>query len=204
MFFIRVLAVNKKKNILKKTILLLVIIFSFEYAQSQSIIRLLNGSDMFIITRCYKDSLIFRYENYEITTFPSRQSVGENIRIKDSTNQIRFINNDWASYFYGVIDNKLIIDIGTGSVRKFRIYELSNLEMEFSSSYVGKIKTKNGIISFFCPIKLSEEESLIIDCPEKENILKHRGTVGFVERREYNIVTDELIKTGKINCRYVE
>ena len=164
----------------------------------------MSGSDRFISAQDYKDSVIFRYEDYDITVFPKIPSVGEDIRIKDSTNQVRFIYNDWASYFYGLIDNKLITNIGTGTVRKFKVYNLSNLEIIFSSSFKGRIEANEGIISFYGIVELSEEESAKIDCPEKEEIIRHGGSVGFIEKREYNMRTGKLVKSGIIKCRYFQ
>lgn len=198
------MAANKKKIQLRTVTILAIILLTCGHCQSQRIKQLFSGTDKFISAQDYQDSTIFRYEDYEITVFPNRPSVGEDIRIKDSTNQIRFIYNDWASYFAGLIDNKLIINAGTGTVRRLKVYDLSNLEIIFSSSFKRSIEVNEGIINFYAIVKLSEEESSKIDCPEREELIRQGLSVGYLEKQEFNTKSGELYKSGIIKCQYFE
>jgi len=122
----------------------------------------------------------------------------------DSTNRTSNFYEEYATYFYGIIDNKMIIDIGTSNIRDFKVYNLDNMSLVFSSSYFGNISANCKTIKFAFPLDSLEESFIKPDCPDKKKFEERGGSAGYIETREYLINTNELIKSGNIKCVYFE
>ena len=173
----------------------------FTYAQG--VIRLLNGSDKCLNTFQYNDTVVFIYENYKVTTVAIENSAGEDITIEDTFSNIKCLKNDWASYFFGIISDKLIIDIGTSSTREFRVYKLPDLTLEFSSRYVGRISANDNLIHFTYLFGYDENFEKP-DCPNKKEIEELGGFVGYYQKRDYNLINCKLEISDSIECGFLE
>jgi len=91
------------------------------------------------ITKYYKT--VFDNKSYKVNTTPKNDEVGDIITIFNKESNSIFIvgEEEWAFYFYDLIDNYLIIDQTTGAVGGLIIYDLNIQKTIFEHSYMGDL-----------------------------------------------------------------
>ena len=92
----------------------------------------------------------------------------------------------------------------SSNIRDFKVYDLDNMSLVFSSTYFDRISANCKTIKFEFPLDSLKETFIKPDCPDKKKFEEWGGSAGYVETREYRINTNELIKSGNIKCVYFE
>ncbi|HEY3370672.1 MAG TPA: hypothetical protein VGK10_07485 [Prolixibacteraceae bacterium] len=190
---------------MKALLILLGFLFLCQFSQAQGGFNLMAGSEKYIevIHLAYSDSFCYHYRDYRITVYHPSTTDGF-IRIVDSKNQTRTLVTDDTTYFYGIMNHKMVIDNGTSSIRMLSVYDLETMDLIFSSSYKDQIIAKGQTIEYDFPISYSDEPFIRPDCPEKKQIEDSDGVVGYIEPRDYKVDTNEVIKAGPIRCVFFE
>ncbi len=186
-------------------IFFIIIILSTHKVESQSDcgVSVLEGSEMFVSAKCNSDSIFYVYKNCRITTFPKKDFAGEDIRIEDSLKQVRFLKMNESQHFYGIFNNKMIIDVGTSSCATLKIYDINNLNLLFEDSYHSYSIIKNNCI-YYNYILTPKDKFIKPKCPKTKTFDEYPDYIGYTEERFYNLKTLKLTKTGIIKCEYFE
>jgi hypothetical protein len=151
-----------------------------------------------------KDTFEYKYKNYTIWICNKMSRTGGNMIIIDTNKVIKKLPFEGAQYFYGLVGDNMIIDIGTSTLRDFELYDLKTLKVVFSSRYTIGMSTKDSVIFFHYPFLNSEEIIDKPDCPEKDRWESQGGSAGYVEERGYDLKAHKLNKVGTVRCKYFE
>ena len=162
----------------------------------------MSGSKMFAMARCFKDSICYEYENVKVTTYLNGSGL-KDIKVITADKHIHYIKNDGITYFYGIVDNKIVIDCGTSNIRDFSIYDLKDMSLIFTSSYKNNINADRKDIFFIYPIGPKDKYKLP-ECLQKEEWEKLGGSAGYVINRAFNLTTRKLTDVGSVKCEYFE
>jgi hypothetical protein len=169
---------------------------SFKYSNFRSYIKSNYFKKTIYIN---KDSTIFHYKDYNISTISNNGDVGEIISVFDNNGRTicldieKFINLG-PTYFKGIIKDILIIDCGTSPTRDLFIIDLKKMNILLKTEYQGTLLKVDNKLKFDCILN------------EKDNIkLPPCDQEGFwhIEEQFYNFQNKSLTRTGKIYCKIV-
>lgn len=163
----------------------------------------ISGPEKYLSKSC-NDSCIIKYKKYTIITKNHNESPGEDIIVINNDSKIKTPVDVSASYnaqyFFGLYNDKLIIDAGTYVIRKFYIYDLKTKTSIFSTSYSGKLDISNHQISFTYVYGIGEKPEKMPSEQQKKEIEKIGADYGIVEHRVYDFTSNKIIL--KENTRY--
>ena len=142
----------------------------------------------------YKDSTVYKYENYKVIVCPIIDDSGENIYVFDRNNKLILKNTD---YFVDLVDHYLIIDDGTTAYRGLTVYDLERIKLIFSTGYDGELDINGHLISFWTEVAL--EDSVKPKCPDSK--IEYNG---YVELQRFDLNQEKLLRTGEYKCAYFE
>jgi hypothetical protein len=138
---------------------------------------------------------ILQFEGYEVTLTP-QEDVGEIVSAKNLRNNQTFVVTEPGGWFFTVIDNKLILDVGTGaSIRNLNVFDIDKKEKVFDSQYYSTFEVEDNTIRYRTQITI-DDKSKQPKCPQDGN--------GFVEEHILALATMQDTKTGKVECVYFE
>jgi hypothetical protein len=138
---------------------------------------------------------ILQFDGYEITLTP-QEDPGEIVNVKDLKNDRSFVVNEPNAWFFAVVDNFLILDVGTGAAnRNVNVFDLNKNEKVFDSQYYSTFEVEDKAIRYRKQISI-EDKSKQPKCPPEGN--------GFVEEHIFDLASMQDRTTGKIECVYFE
>jgi hypothetical protein len=132
---------------------------------------------------------------------PKRPETGEIVHVFNKKNRYTFSINEGPSYFKGLIENYLILDIGTSSERVIEIYNLDTKKIVFKSDYCSNLIIVNKTIHFWSRVDI-KDVSKKPKCSPKFNPAENE--IGFIEERIFNFKSLQLTKTGNYECTQFE
>ena len=149
------------------------------------------------------DKTVFDNKSYKVNTTPKIGEVGEIITIfnKESNSTFTVGEEEWAFYFYDLIDNYLIIDQTTAAAGGLIIYDLNSQKTIFEHSYMGNLVTLNNKIHFKYEVEI-ESESEKPECPQI--IIDIGYGICYLEELVYDLYENKFIRTGQYECSYCE
>ena len=139
----------------------------------------------------YKDSTVIKYKSFTVSKKHSEE-LGEIIIINN--NKELFIIDEYPAYFQGLVDNFLILDLGSSATRELKIYDLDRKKVILESIYYNNLVVKNKKIYFKTDLNISDGNNKP-DCPEMQST---------IEKHIFNFKTLKLIKSGNYDCAYLE
>ena len=149
------------------------------------------------------DKTVFDNKSYKVNTTPKNDEVGDIITIFNKESNSIFIvgEEEWAFYFYDLIDNYLIIDQTTGAVGGLIIYDLNIQKIIFEHSYMGDLVTLNKKFYFKYEVEI-ESESEKPECPQI--IIDIGSGICYLEELVYDLDENKYFPTGQYECSYCE
>ena len=149
------------------------------------------------------DKTVFDNKSYKVNTTPKIGEVGEIITIFNKESNLTFIvgEEEWAFYFYDLIDNYLIVDQTTGVAGSLIIYDLNSQKKIFEHSYMGSLVVLNNKINFKYEVEI-ESESEKPECPQV--IIDIGYGICYLEELFYDLYKNKFIRTGQYECSYCE
>ncbi len=139
----------------------------------------------------YKDSTVFKYKSFTVSK-TYNEELGETIIINN--NKELFTIDEYPAYFQGLVDNFLILDLGSSTTRELKIYDLDQKKVIFESIYYNNLIVKNKKLYFNTDLNISNRNNQP-DCPEMQSI---------IEKHIFAFNTLKLIKSGTYDCAYLE
>jgi hypothetical protein len=139
-----------------------------------------------------KDSTIYHYKNYYISTVSNDGEIGEEIVIYYHNSGSGFSYNKFcncgAAYFSGIFNDHLIIDEGTSATRGLSVFNLITKTIVLNATYINEMDIQNNEIKFLGVV--NGHQSNTIHCQEGE----------LYEEFVFNLLDKSLKKTGKFDC----
>jgi hypothetical protein len=185
-----------------KPIISLIFIFSTLVCFSQHQ-NTMQGSDNFLIKKNGSYEKWLEYPNYNVITKSNKQTLGEVIMVFDPKERDTLISIQAGPlYFYGIHDDNLFIDKGTGNIRELTVFDLRSQSFKFSTQYESTPVLKSDSIFYDYPLNLSSEvHENLPNCPDS---LKKQNQYGYSEKRIYILNCEKSINTGIIKCVFRE
>lgn len=163
--------------------------------------HIINSNDSFSCKK-YTDSIVYYYEDYVVNTQRHIEYNGDVVSITDkTTNGFIEIGKEESCFFVGIYQHYAIIDEGTGQMRTLSIYDISQQEMIFTTSYVNEITLKKSELFFDDKVEI-EDQTKIPECSKELQEIEYG--IGYVEHFIYSFEQNELTRTGKYECCYFE
>ena len=181
------------------------------------------GTDSYTLSN-EGESKIYNYDSYQITTTDLRyvtgfeeikgrnqDNLGDQIKIfyKDGKSIELEIGNNEEILFRGLVhDYMIIIDGGmsTPEVNPFRIFDLKNRKYVFYGNTYNDYKIVNSKIEFYEIAVSSSGKFTKPKCSSELDELEKQypGSIGYIEKLIYDIVTQKLERTGVYECAYFQ
>ena len=139
----------------------------------------------------YKDSTVLKYKSFTVSK-KHNEDLGETIIINN--NKEVFTIDEYPAYFQGLVDNFLILDLGSSATRGLKIYDLVQKKIIFKSIFYNNLVVNNKKIYFKTDLNISDGNNKPY-CPEMQSI---------IEEHIFDINTLKLIKSGNYECTYLE
>lgn len=122
---------------------------------------------------------------------------------KPAGNPYLTIKNPDSNYFFGLSDDYLFIDSGTGaSVRGLEIYNLKTKKSVLTAEYHEIFELlPNNIVLFD---KTAEKNGLIKNCKQAAKIKRDGMTIGWVQDTKFDLKTLKKLSVGALRCVAME
>ena len=160
----------------------------------------LIGSELFEINQ--KDGGDYlTYKSYTVQKIQNIDNVGENYRVLDKNDVLVYEALEQFNYFYGIYENFMFVDDGTGNIRQLLVINLNTRKTIFKVTYTGDVNLENGQIIFNYPF-VTEKPPYKPNCPEEAE--KWGDMLGYTEKQIIDLHKNEIVKTGEISCTYME
>jgi len=176
----------------------------------------ISGTDFYTLTIEGK-SKIYDYDSYQITTTDLityvngfEEKMGEQIKFlyKDGKSIELEIGNNEESFLGLVGDYMIIIDDGMSipNVNPFSVFDLKNRKYVFYGNYITYFKIVNSKIEFYDIAVSSSEKFTKPKCSSElaELHKQYPRSIGYIEKKIYDIVTQKLESTGVYECAYFQ
>ena len=149
---------------------------------------------------------IFTYAQTKVTVVPSEEGVGEEIYVVAANQKDTFwIENIEAHNFYGIKQDLLFVDNGTGpNGRSILIYDLKTHKLIHEDHYEADISLKDGKMIYLKPIDTSRIRLRASVCPDKEKWEKQGLAAGYAEIMAFDLTTKAAIGTGEYSCYVIQ
>jgi hypothetical protein len=144
---------------------------------------------------------VIEFDNYTVITKNHKESCGEYIIVvykKEKRKLSIDVKDDYkAQYFNGMHGDKIIIDVGTGTIRRNFIFDLKQREVVDS---IDNILDDSKILDdkLYYMSSMSAEKVNELKLPICENINLENS--GYFEEYYYDFKTRKIISTGKYQC----
>jgi hypothetical protein len=162
--------------------------------------KLIVGTDEFVSNTCF-DSCIYEYTDYTVITKAHSDSPGEGIVITIKKNILKSyidVRDEYkAQYFGGIVNDKAIIDVGTGLIRTIFIYDLtSKCLVDSIKSIVDEPKVING--KLFYSTMMAKDKVKAMNLPLCDN--PDIEFSGYVEYIYYNFMNGKKTSSNEYKC----
>lgn len=182
-------------------LLLFTLYCSYSFSQSsQNYKAIMVGSDRPISNHC-NDSCVVEFKDYTVITKNHKEACGEYIVVvnkKDGRRMNIDVNDEYdAQYFSGMHGDKVIIDVGTGTIRCNFIYDLKQREVVDS---IDGILDDSKILDdkLYYMTWMDAEKVKALKLPACDNVGLENS--GYFEEYYYDFKTRKIISTGKYKC----
>lgn len=172
-----------------------------QVTQMENTAALVAGSDSALHVTCSEEGCEFVYAGYTVTTRSRQEAPGEVIAIIHHTTKIQTTleikEAEGAQYFVGMVGKYVLIDIGTGNIRKLAVYDLSAQSVA---------TLLNDIVNdaFIRDKQLNYTVLLTTDNATGSKLPPCSGTTlemsGYTELMRYNFKTRKSISTQTYDC----
>ena len=145
----------------------------------------------------------FTYQNFSVQ-ITDQDTPGEKIQvIMHSNGKVLDVPDGEPVYFAGAARDHIFIDVGTGPDKRELIIfnlKLRTLAQTYRTPYYGDLSVaSNGTLWFYAPVD-EKEVTKKPDCPEKEEWLKKGQSIGYGQRRLFNLPTRGLTRKSEFIC----
>ena len=149
------------------------------------------------------NNTVFNNNSYKVITNPKTNEVGEIITViyKDNDSTFTVGETQWAQYYFSIIDEYLLIDEGTGTVRGLIVYNLDSQEIIFEHAYMGELVKLNNEIHFKYEVIIAKKSNKP-ECPQE--IIDIGYGLCYLEQLIYDLDGNKFIRTGHYECAYCE
>ncbi len=171
------------------------------------------GSEAPKIIKLKDNSVCYGYRKWAVIVTPT-EDVGEDIKViakltaADETfladlkkAPIQFKMPEGDNFFYGVYDDFMFVDSGTGpDPRGLDVIDLAQKKNVFSGSYSSPIALdKGGRLVYYVEV---DEKKLKTkpDCPEAEEWKQNQLGVAYEEKVSLDLKTMRMIRSGQLRC----
>lgn len=185
------------------SILLMVIITNeMVYSQKKTInTYILDGTDAYNAT-LLNGTTLYDFKSFAISEQDHKTTNGHTLKICNKQNNKSYtLGIEQGVYFLGLMGNYILINKGTGNIRKLIVYNILTKEVVFQNSYFDNIKIQDNSLIFKDRVEI-EDESLKPGCPQ--NLLDIGYGIGYSEKLIYHIDKQRLERTGIYKCHYFE
>lgn len=144
----------------------------------------------------------FTYAQAKVTVVPSEDGVGEEIYVVATNQKDTFwIENIEAHHFFGIKQDLLFVDNGTGpNGRSLIIYDLKTRKLIHEDHYEADISMKDGKVTYLKPIDTSHMRMSDSVCPDKEKWEKQGLGAGYAEIMTFDLGKKQAIAMGEYSC----
>jgi hypothetical protein len=149
---------------------------------------------------CQKASMTgenaYTYPEAKVTVKSNSDSVGETINVNGTD-----IKNEDAYSFYGVYNNFLFIDNGSGpNGSELLVYGIKEKKMLFRTHYEGELTLNKDKINYIMPMYATKAKFSKVNCPEKAKWEKDGLSIGYGLPMQYDLTTLTPSETGSVTC----
>ena len=141
----------------------------------------------------------YTYLEAKVTVTPDSEGVGETINVNGTD-----IKNEDAYNFYGVYNNFLFIDNGSGpNGSELLVYGIKEKKVLFRTHYEGELSLNKDKINYLEPVDVKKAK-VKPNCPEKAKWEKDGLGVGYGLPMSYDLTTLTPSKVGSVTCFAVQ
>jgi hypothetical protein len=142
------------------------------------------------------------YPETQVTVTPSEDGVGEEIHVVSAGKTDTFwIENIEAHHFFGLKNNFLFVDNGTGpNGRLVIVYDLTTRKNIHEARYEKDLSLKDNKMIYLTPIDTRNIRLRDSVCPDKEKWEKQGLSAGYAQYVEFDFKTQTATQTGNYSC----
>lgn len=142
------------------------------------------------------------YPQAKITVTSSEDGVGEEIHVVSTGKTDTFwIENIEAHHFFGIKNDFLFIDNGTGpNGRTIVVYDLKTRQNIHEARYEKDISLNESKMTYLAPIDTRNIRLRDSVCPDKDKWEKQGLSAGYAQYVEFDFKTQEATQTGNYSC----
>lgn len=142
------------------------------------------------------------YADIQVTVTPSEDGVGEEIHVVSLGQKDTFwLENIEAHHFFGVKNNFLFVDNGTGpNGRTIVVFDLTTRQNIHEARYEKDISIQANKMTYLAPIDTRNIRLRDTVCPDKDKWEKQGLSAGYAQYVEFDFQTKEEKQTGNYSC----
>lgn len=161
----------------------------------------IKGSELAKITET-KLGKTYIYPETQVMVIPSEDGVGEEIYVVSAGQKDTFwIENIEAHHFFGIKNNFLFVDNGTGpNGRTIVVYDLKTRQNIHEGRYEKDISLNESKMTYLSPIDTRNIRLRDSVCPDKDKWEKQGLSAGYAQYIEFDFRTKEATETGNYSC----
>ncbi len=159
---------------------------------------LMKGSDACLSNEC-ADSCVIAYKDFTVIAKPRTESEGEDITVvmNQSGRKTKLALSDPAQYFFGCCRDKIIMDVGTGNLRRNFIFDIRLQAWTDSiDNILDESEIVEGNLHYYIPMSKARVAGLQL--PPCEETGLEAG--GYYEEISCDLTTHKRTPTGKRKC----
>jgi hypothetical protein len=166
-------------------------------------LTVIQGSDKFEIRHETNRSIILDYPQFSVSVNTNHNNGGETILVCeiDKGDTIIYLKGG-PIYFYGIYNDFLFLDEGTGNIRSMMIYHLKWQDFITSFKYEREPIIRSDSVFYDYPF--NRTQNIDPELPKCPDSLIKSGQYGYCEKRIYLLLSKKSISTGNIKCEYQE
>jgi hypothetical protein len=144
----------------------------------------------------------YTYSEVQVTVTPSEDGVGEEIHVVSLGQKDTFwIENIEAHHFFGIKNNFLFVDNGTGpNGRTIVVYDLNSRQNIHEARYEKDISVQSNKMTYLAPIDTRNIRLRDTVCPDKDKWEKQGLSAGYAQYVEFDFQTKQENQTGNYSC----
>lgn len=147
-------------------------------------------------------------QRYSIRFLENIEDAGGLIAILDKQQNKAYSITGWATYYFNVYNNYLIIDEGTGNARTFYVFSLDSRKAVYKTNYNSgseEFDPDKGILTFETKVdELPQGVKAEISEQQKAMLEENPSMFGYAEKRIFNLTTGKEEQTGTFRYQYYE
>ncbi|MBL7814561.1 MAG: hypothetical protein JNL70_06115 [Saprospiraceae bacterium] len=144
----------------------------------------------------------YSYAKHKIKTVLSEEGVGEEIYVfTEGVKDTFWIENIDAHHFYGIKDNLMFVDNGTGpNGRSLLIYDLKNRKPVHEARYETEMRFEQNKLIYMTPLDTRNLRLAASVCPDREKWEKQGLSFGYGQYISFDLSSHEAEERGEYTC----